>query len=503
MKTLLFAGLAGVLAAVPGTAFAAIDSVPENAGVEVPVDLALASTTALTGVVQGAKGPRMGRRGMGKPNLGRRNMRGMQNRGHRGINRMNRGHVNRGRGHRGQVNRGGRRFRDGRRVRMGRFNDRRGYRRPYRGFQLPSTFIQPSFFIGSYGNYGLSQPSYGYGWSRYYNDAVLTDRRGIVHDTRYNVDWDRYNQGYDDGYYDGRATYDRDVLLNDDRVAYGSTDQVYRQTQQPTYGSTDQSYGASTQSGTTYQGDWNGAYREDGSYQGDWNGTYRGTDGRVYQGQYSGTFVGEGGVTPHWGQDRGRETVRSGYDDELAYLERCKKSSGIGGAVVGGAIGALAGNRIAGRGNRLGGSLIGGGLGAVAGGAIERGTDKCRKLLKKYGARGDYRADAGADYRRAPAPRGPNYRPAARPQTQYPSGWQGGYYPAYYYPQQQAPMVTTVVVQSQPVTTTTTTTYVEEEVVYEKAKPVYKKRWKPAPKRKWKPRPKPAPILKGCQQAHC
>jgi len=66
------------------------------------------------------------------------------------------------------------------------------------------------------------------------------------------------------------------------------------------------------------------------------------------------------------------------------------------------------------------------------------------------------------------------------------------------------PTVTTIVIQSAPVTTTTTTTYIEEEVIYTKAKYTPKKRWKPAPKRKWRPKPKrAAPILKGCQQAHC
>ena len=155
---------------------------------------------------------------------------------------------------------------------------------------------------------------------------------------------------------------------------------------------------------------------------------------------------------------------------------------------MGGAIGAFAGNRIAGKGDRLAGSLIGGGLGAVAGAAIEQGTDRCRHLLKKYGYEGQH---AG----RYPAPPPQHYRPAP-PQGHptYPSGWNGYYTPGYYYPQQ--PMVTTIVVQSAPVTTTTTTTYVEEEVIY--SKPTYKKQWKAAPKKAWKPAP-----LKGCHQARC
>ena len=449
MKTLLFTGLAGILAVGPGTAIAALDSASE--GVTQPsVDIALASSTALASPAAGPSNmPRMG-------NMG--HVRGMQNMGN--MQRMKGFHH------------------AGSHVRQGRMGYDKGYRKPHRGFRLPRTFVRPSYFIGNFGFYGLRQPNYGYGWSRYYDDAVLTDRYGVVQDARYNVDWDRYNQGYDDGYRDGRASYDPSVFIGDDRVV-----------------ATPHTYGDQS----TYQGDWNGAYREDGSYQGEWQGTYRDAEGRTYEGQYSGTFIGDGHMAPHWGppagqgasHDQPRYPDYPQYDneraEELAYLERCKKSSGIGGAIVGGAIGALAGNRIAGRGDRLAGTLIGGGVGAVAGAAIDQGTDRCRHLLKKYG------------YDRQQAERYPDRPPVQhhRPQPPqghptYPSGWNGYYTPGYYYPQVQQPMVTTIVVHSAPVTTTTTTTYVEEEVVY--SKPTYKKRWKPASK---------AVPLKGCQQARC
>jgi Ni/Co efflux regulator RcnB len=431
MKTLLFTGLAGILAVAPGTAIAAVDSAAD--GVAQPsVDLAFASSTALA-----------------NPAAGARTMPRMNNMGHvRGMKNM--GNMQRMKGFRHA----------GSHVRRGRMGYDKGYRKPHRGFRLPRNFVRPSFFIGNFGYYGLSQPNHGYGWSRYYDDAVLTDRHGVVQDARYNVDWDRYNQGYDDGYRDGRASYDPSVFIGDDRVV-----------------ATPHAYGDES----TYQGDWDGAYREDGSYQGEWQGTYRDADGRVYEGEYSGTFIGDGHMAPHWDSEAGHypadPAIDDGHNEELAYLENCKKSSGIGGAIVGGAIGALAGNRIAGRGNRLGGSLIGGGLGAVAGAAIDQGTDRCRNLLKKYGYDG---------HQSAPYPAHPpvQHRPA------YPSGWNGYYTHGYYYPQQ--PTVTTIVVHSAPVTTTTTTTYVEEEVVH--SKPVYRKRWKPATK---------AVPLKGCQQARC
>lgn len=479
MKTLLFAGLAGTMAMMPAAASAAIDSSPSSSAAKAPVNISFASATALASGAQGSK--KMMNR-MGGHKMGGHNMRRM------GGQRMR------------HAVRGGHRFRDGAKVRMGRMGHQRGYQRPHRGFRLPRTFIQPSFFIANYSNYGLSQPSAGYGWSRYYNDAVLTDRRGVVHNSVNNLDWDRYNQGYNDGYQAGQATYDNSVLMNDDQV-----------TATPS-GAHDGS--------STYKGDWNGAYREDGSYQGDWQGTYRDAEGKVYEGEYSGTFIGDGKTAqvgasyadgPHWSNEGPVRTGNDykapryeaerydGRDQELAYLESCKKSSGIGGALVGGAIGALAGNRIAGRGNRLGGSLIGGGVGALAGAAIDQGTNRCRKLLKKYGKRPQYSRAPAPKYH-APQYRAPAPQPQYRTQQPYPSGWQGGYYyPAYY-----QPAVTTIVIQSAPVTTTTTTTYIEEEVIYAKAKPA-KKRWKPAPKRVWKPRSKqhaPAPV-KGCQQECC
>ncbi|WP_417622203.1 RcnB family protein [Parasphingorhabdus sp.] len=458
MKTLLLAGLAGILVTSAGSANAAFDS-PRHDTPAPQVDLTFASSKALGGTASAARTGSY--------------MSDYETSGS------------------GQV---------GSYVRRGRMGYGESYRKPYRGYRLPQAYIHSSYFIGNFGYYGLSQPQYGYGWSRYYDDAVLTDRYGVVQDVRYNVDWDRYNQGYHDGYQDSQATYDPGVFSGDDRVV--ATPPAYHS--QP-----------------VYQGDWNGAYHEDGSYQGEWQGTYRDADGRVYDGRYSGTFIGDGDMSPHWespGDGRSRcgddgrpcrtESSRfsydqrypaysgySGYDnqrsEELAYLERCKKSSGIGGAIVGGAIGALAGNRIAGRGNRLGGSLIGGGVGAIAGAAIDQGTDRCRRLIKKYG----YDREQIRQYRPHPPVR---YQPQ-HPQPGYPAGWQGYYYPAYYYPLPQ-PMVTTVVVQSAPVTTTTTTTYVEEEIVY--SKPTYKKRWKPAPKKVWKPAPKAVP-LKGCQQARC
>ncbi|MDB5708124.1 MAG: hypothetical protein JWL96_194 [Sphingomonas bacterium] len=78
------------------------------------------------------------------------------------------------------------------------------YHRPTRGWSLPRYWIAPSFYISDYGSYGLSVPPAGYGWSRYYDDAVLIDGRGRVADTAYGVDWDG------NGYAEGGSAYASD-----------------------------------------------------------------------------------------------------------------------------------------------------------------------------------------------------------------------------------------------------------------------------------------------------
>jgi hypothetical protein len=117
MKTLLFTGVAGILAVVPGTAIAAIDSASDGVA-QASVDLAFASSTALANPAAGAKSmPNMSNHVRGMKNMG--NMQRMKGFGHAGS------HVRRGR--------------------MGYGKD---YRKPHRGFRLPRTFVRPSFFIG-------------------------------------------------------------------------------------------------------------------------------------------------------------------------------------------------------------------------------------------------------------------------------------------------------------------------------------------------------------------
>lgn len=65
------------------------------------------------------------------------------------------------------------------------------YRRPVRGWVLPSYWIGGSFWISDWTNWGLSRPPAGYNWVRYYDDAVLVDRSGKIWDSVSGIDWDR------------------------------------------------------------------------------------------------------------------------------------------------------------------------------------------------------------------------------------------------------------------------------------------------------------------------
>jgi Nickel/cobalt transporter regulator/Glycine zipper 2TM domain len=260
------------------------------------------------------------------------------------------------------------------------------YRRPSRGYALPSYWISPSFYIPNYSAYGFAQPAYGYGWSRYYNDAVMTDRYGRVYDSVENVDWDRYGNADDTVY---SEDYDDSYGYRDDRVTY---------------------------------------------------------DNRYYEGRDA---------------NRGRD-----------------RDGGLGGALVGGAVGAVAGNVIAGRGNRLAGSLIGGGVGALAGAAIDvndRAGRGPNRLLRRD-RDGNYYPNGGGAHWGA----GAGYPAETVP---YPAGprviYGGGGYGA---------TVTTVIMQPAPVTTTTTTTteYVTKTVYVTRKARV----WHAPKKRVWRPAPR-------------
>ena len=57
---------------------------------------------------------------------------------------------------------------------------------------LPAFWLDPYFMVGNWDSFGLAPPPFGTRWIRYYDDAVLIDRYGVVYDRVEDVDWDRY-----------------------------------------------------------------------------------------------------------------------------------------------------------------------------------------------------------------------------------------------------------------------------------------------------------------------
>ncbi|WP_375382585.1 RcnB family protein [uncultured Sphingomonas sp.] len=299
-----------------------------------------------------------------------------------------------------------------------------GYRRPYRGFGLPTYWISPTFVITDFGDYGLYQPPVGYSWSRYYDDAVLIDGRGSVYDTVGGIAWN---------------TYDLDEAQGGRLDAYLANTDSYRQSAGAGYAyppQIGQGQGAPGQGGYGGQPGYGQGYPQ-GGYQQD---GYR--------------------------QDGYRQDDRQG-----------RGSNGVGGAVIGGAAGGIAGGLIAGRNDKVGGALIGAGAGALAGYAIDRSAHRRDR---------DYADDRGASYP-APGPGyagggyapGPGYPPPGGPRLAPPTIIESGpgtlvttsavggvstgtYVNGYYY----APAtVTTVTIASAPVVTTTTEVF-EDSVTY-------------------------------------
>ncbi|WP_017670938.1 RcnB family protein [Blastomonas sp. AAP53] len=228
------------------------------------------------------------------------------------------------------------------------------YVRPFRGFILPRVWIAPSYYIANWQGYGLPRPAQGFGWSRYYDDAVLTDRSGQVYDAVQGVNW---------------------------QAAQAGTSTVVTQTYSPDYD----------------------PYNYDESL-------LLGSD-NVMQGTH---WVQGPADAPGATFDRSMPPPPAAYDSSYdpAFLEACRRDSGLGGAAIGAAAGGLAGNRIAGRGNRTGGTLIGAGVGAVAGMVIDKAEDRerCKRLLAQERA-GSY----GTSYAPPPPVGHRGYAPPSPP----------------------------------------------------------------------------------------
>ncbi len=73
------------------------------------------------------------------------------------------------------------------------WHDGGDYRRPVRGWRVPSRYRDRTYFVSDWNGWGFGQPGPGMNWMRYYDDALLIDADGRVVDCRYGVNW---NGGY-------------------------------------------------------------------------------------------------------------------------------------------------------------------------------------------------------------------------------------------------------------------------------------------------------------------
>lgn len=145
-----------------------------------------------------------------------------------------------------------------------------GYHRPQYGYRIPDEWTAANYYIADVDDYDLPRPAAGFGWSRYYDDAVLTDQWGRVYDWRDDVNWADHDTRYHDE--DRRDGDRRDRTSRNKRYGYKGR----------WIGSWD---GGSVQS---YQGEWNGSVRPH------WSGGY---DGGTRGSGYGASYGYDGGGT--------------------------------------------------------------------------------------------------------------------------------------------------------------------------------------------------------------
>ena len=194
------------------------------------------------------------------------------------------------------------------------------YRRPVYGYVLPRYWASSTYYIPSYSTYGLPVPPPGYGWSRYYDDAVMTDRYGRVYDHRSGIAWDRYEGGYDDvddrprdngvggaaigavaggvigNRVAGRGSRTAGTLIGAGvgaaaGYAVDKAEDAPRSRPGASYDSVADGYDGYGDDGVTSRNE----------YDGRWVGTWHGADGSRYDGEYEGRF--EGNARGSYGAD--------------------------------------------------------------------------------------------------------------------------------------------------------------------------------------------------------
>ncbi len=65
------------------------------------------------------------------------------------------------------------------------------------GARIQRFFFAPQFHVQNWQLYGFSQPHPGTRWIRHHDDAYLIDGQGLIRDTRYGLDWDRYGEQWE------------------------------------------------------------------------------------------------------------------------------------------------------------------------------------------------------------------------------------------------------------------------------------------------------------------
>ena len=173
-----------------------------------------------------------------------------------------------------------------------------------------------------------------------------------------------------------------------------------------------------------YRGRW------DGEWSGDWDDsreTYEGT----YRGRYDRGYESDHDDRAHSRRrTRHQERREVRYsDDDLARI--CRRDDGVGGAAIGAVVGGVAGNRIAGRGDRTAGTLLGAAGGAILGAVIDRAEDgRCNDYWRRADSEGGYRHREYRHDSRRDDRGGYDYRSGYDYRGDY--GRQGGYYETAY-----------------------------------------------------------------------
>lgn len=182
---------------------------------------------------------------------------------------------------------------------------------------------------------------------------------------------------------------------------------------------------------------------------------YRGDAGYDYS--YSESYDSDGYDRDDYDPNRSYRYDRRYSDADMARM--CRRDDGIGGAAIGGVAGAVAGNRIAGRGNRTAGTLIGAGVGAVAGALADKEEDRqrCSEYHRRVAYERDYRDYYDRHYS------GQQHTGGGYYQGDY--GHRSGHYQGSSYGYYSAPE-TIVTTEYVPYTTTTTTTETSYDYVY-------------------------------------